>query len=79
MTNDPGFAEADELQSLITKRTGIASKDLKCPREKSDMTPCIARDGHLAVTYSYGTHAICVGCEHGVLTLLAKEKEKHDQ
>jgi hypothetical protein len=29
-----------------------------CPRAKSDMTPCIARDGHLAM-YDDGQ---CVGC-----------------
>jgi hypothetical protein len=30
-----------------------------CPRAKSDMTPCVARDGNTA-TYDAGD---CVGCE----------------
>lgn len=29
-----------------------------CPRARSDMTPCIARDGHLALADDY----LCVGC-----------------
>jgi len=29
-----------------------------CPRAKSDMTPCVARDGHLAVA----SDGNCVGC-----------------
>lgn len=29
-----------------------------CPRAKSDMTPCVARDGHLAVA----DNGVCVGC-----------------
>jgi len=31
-----------------------------CPRAKSDMTPCIARDGHLALAGD--PPADCVGC-----------------
>lgn len=31
-----------------------------CPRAKSDMTPCIARDGHLALAGE--PPADCVGC-----------------
>jgi hypothetical protein len=29
-----------------------------CPRARSDMTPCVARDGHTAVA----DDGVCVGC-----------------
>jgi hypothetical protein len=31
---------------------------IDCPRAKSDMTPCVARDGKLALT----DDGLCVGC-----------------
>lgn len=43
-----------------------------CPRAKSDMTPCAARDGHLAVA----DNGVCVGCgDHpaDLLTELVRE------
>jgi hypothetical protein len=43
-----------------------------CPRAKSDMTPCVARDGHLATA----DDGVCVGCgEHpaDLLTALVRE------
>lgn len=43
-----------------------------CPRAKSDMTPCVARDGVTACADS----GLCVGCnEHAaaLLTVLVKE------
>lgn len=52
------YQKAEAVKSLIFKRTGIKSKELECPREKSDMTPCIARDGELACT----ENGICIGC-----------------
>lgn len=73
------YADADTLQALITKRTGLHGSELVCPREKSEMTPCVARDGRLAVCegrYSSGP-ALCVGCEFGVATLLTKERALH--
>jgi hypothetical protein len=33
-----------------------------CPWARSDMTPCVARDGQLAL--SSGTEEVCVGCGH---------------
>ena len=60
--------EANILKEMIYKRTGI--KELVCPREKSDMTPCICRDGDLAMT----ENKECVGCGISVFTLLEKEK-----
>jgi hypothetical protein len=42
-------------------------KHVGCPRAKSDMTPCIARDGHLALAGDPPSD--CAGCgqEPGVL------------
>jgi hypothetical protein len=37
-----------------------------CPRATSDMTPCIARDGDLAVS----DDGECVGCGHRAADLL---------
>lgn len=33
---------------------------IDCPHAKTFMTPCVARDGHLAVSDPPG--AVCVGC-----------------
>jgi hypothetical protein len=41
-------------------------KHVGCPRAKSDMTPCAARDGDVA-TYDAGD---CVGCEEFPADLL---------
>lgn len=50
--------EADSIKEAIHQRTGLQGSDLVCPREKSEMTPCVARDGSLAVT----DDGKCVGC-----------------
>lgn len=42
------------------------SEFVGCPRAKSDMTPCVARDGDLAQADA----GICVGCERTPATLL---------
>jgi hypothetical protein len=65
------YQQADELKALIFARTSLRGSDLVCPREKSEMTPCIARDGHLAVAFTSTGFALCVGCEAGVKRLLA--------
>lgn len=62
---------ADELRNLIRHRTGIQPRDLVCPREKSAMTPCIARDGALAVA-----DQVCVGCGILVEEAIAAERRK---
>jgi len=43
----------------------------KCPRTKSDMTPCYLRDGDLAVGvakdgWGAGVRKVCVGCDLGI-------------
>lgn len=68
---------ADELKRLVHARTGLKPKELVCPHEKSEMTPCVARNGALAVTTG-GANAggRCAGCDRTVPGLLAKEQAK---
>lgn len=61
---------ADQLKELIAKRTGLKPEELVCPREKSSMTPCIARDGDLAML----DDKTCVGCGCSVIDQLEAEK-----
>lgn len=71
------YAAADRFKALIFVRTQIPTHILVCPREKSDMTPCIARDGQLAVCFNSLSHtALCVGCEQSVNRLLHEEECK---
>ncbi len=80
MTYEPmSFGQADEFRRLVCKRTGLKpDRSLQCPYEQSDMTPCIARDGHLAVAMAIdGT--VCVGCERRVSALLEGERLKHGE
>jgi len=64
---------ADELKDLIYNQTGLEGHELLCPREKSDMTPCVARDGDLATT----DDGKCVGCGADIIELLNTERAKH--
>lgn len=41
-----------------------------CPRARSDMTPCIARDGKLAL--SSGMLAVCAGCAQTPASLITE-------
>ena len=74
--DDQAYIDADELRDLIFKRTGLKPEQLVCPREQSAMTPCVARDGSLAVCERLGVPEICVGCEANVRGLLEREKEE---
>lgn len=65
--------KADVLMQLITIRTGLKNDELVCPREKSDMTPCVARDGDCAMTED----GKCAGCGADVAELLVEEMKKH--
>ena len=47
-----------------------------CPRAKSDMTPCIARDGHTAL--SDPPLSVCVGCGSFPDRLLAELEEAYE-
>ena len=37
----------------------------KCQYAKSDMTPCVIKDGPVAFCFGDGNEPICVGCERG--------------
>lgn len=65
--------EGNELRDLLFKRLGIKkADDLQCPREKSYMTPCAARDGDICMLEDKK----CVGCGIDVTILLQHEKRK---
>jgi hypothetical protein len=54
-------------------RYGDDPEHVGCPRARTDMTPCAARDGSSAITHTYGN---CVGCgQHpaDLLTALVRE------
>ena len=64
--------EANNLKELIFKRTGLKPNELVCPREKSAMTPCVARDGDLDMTEKNK----CAGCGSDITRLLQEEIAK---
>lgn len=41
----------------------------KCPYAKSDMTPCVLRDGAVCFAMDSRDRPICVGCERSPKTL----------
>jgi hypothetical protein len=64
---------ADALPTAITERLGLGRPSLiGCPREQSPMTPCVARDGSLALA----DDGVCVGCGADPVGLLAEEVER---
>lgn len=64
---------ADRLTKLVMARVGATKpSEVTCPRERSEMTPCIARDGHLALA----DDGDCVGCMASPFTLLREEEAK---
>jgi hypothetical protein len=72
---DQAHAEqlADELKAAVFKRTGIPPERLHCPRDRSDMTPCAARDGRLVATVNSRGHGVCVGCGQSLQLLMQHE------
>jgi hypothetical protein len=68
--------DADVFKALVLKRFGCTAAQLKCPYQRSEMTPCIGLDGGLAVCETTGHDFLCVGCERGVAGLLRKERER---
>jgi hypothetical protein len=62
---------ADELCTLVMRRIGVTrASELQCPREKTFMTPCVARDAHTACL----DDGACVGCGELPSALLAVER-----
>jgi len=68
----------DKLAYLISLRTGLEPAEIQCPREQSDMTPCVCRDGrNAAVDDGEIMNGLCVGCGASVSEMLAEEEKKH--
>lgn len=63
---------ADDFRRAVLRRTGPTRRNLRCPRERSEMTPCLARDGALAPCESI-QGARCVGCDELLEELVAGE------
>lgn len=78
MTDEKAYELADEYKQLVYQRTKIRREDLVCPRARSFMTPCIARDGKQAVSEMPIPQA-CVGCGHSIESLLEEEKANHQE
>jgi len=76
-TEEEAYTNADVVKSLVAKRTRTPSYILQCPRVKSDITPCIIKDGRLAVVFIQDV-ALCVGCEIKVEQLLDEEHAHGD-
>ena len=75
MTQERAEQIAEEFKTFILARTGLKAEQLVCPREKSDMTPCAARDGRLVAVLDSFDHPICVGCEAHIDALLERAKQ----
>lgn len=73
MTFEQEQQAADELRDHLVARFKLSSpSELVCPREKSFMTPCIARDGRLALA----DDGDCVFCRAVPSQLLAAERSR---
>ena len=58
---------ADQLSRLVMTKVGAETpSEVDCPRAKTFMTPCVARDGGLAVADDH----LCVGCRRRPTDLL---------
>lgn len=66
------FEIADELRRLISTRVGCRPGELSCPHAMSRHTPCVARDGALAVAEGEPAD-VCVGCDTPISTLMTRE------
>jgi hypothetical protein len=72
MTEEEAQKLGDDFRDAIFKRTGLKGSALVCPREKSDMTPCTARDGGVTVIF-IRDRPCCVGCETSIEVQMEKE------
>lgn len=65
---------ADDLTAEVMVFVGTTDRNkVECPREKSFMTPCVARDGRTALA----DDGDCVGCGKDPRILLKDHREKH--
>jgi hypothetical protein len=51
----------------------------ECPRAKSDMTPCVLKDGDMAIVGNSFGHEICVGCGEFVTKCRREAKVADDR
>lgn len=66
--------DADLLKDAVWRFVGaIEPRNVVCPREQSELTPCIGRDGRTALA----DDMLCVGCGHGPTDLLAEHRKRH--
>jgi hypothetical protein len=63
MTYEEARQLGDSYRDHVLARTGIPRAELRCLREKSEMTPCLVRDGGVVITFDGHGEPICVGCE----------------
>jgi hypothetical protein len=66
------FYHAEMMDLLQAGETAASTpvmerSEIVCPREKSDMTPCVSRDGRVACA----DDGLCVGCMADPAELLA--------
>ena len=67
---------AETLTALVRAYVGAEDRnEVQCPRETSPMTPCVARDGKLAVADA----GVCVGCGHRPTKLVQAFEDQHPQ
>jgi hypothetical protein len=60
--------DADDLQAQVMAKVGTTDRNqVTCPRARNYMTPCIARDGQLALA----DDNVCVGCGQSPKRLLS--------
>jgi hypothetical protein len=64
----------DKLRDMVARRVGASAAGIVCPRERSGMAPCVARDGDCAMT----EEGCCVGCGVSVAELLDGEIARSD-
>lgn len=62
----------NKYRDMLYKRLELKPNELVCPREKSEMTPCVARDGDSALL----DDGKCVGCLADIQSLIDAEEEK---
>jgi hypothetical protein len=75
-TDEAAYKKADTYRDMVLRRTSLKPEELECPREKSSMTPCIARDGRNAVAFGWTGKPICVGCECSLTHMYEIENAK---
>jgi len=57
----------------------VSRDDIDCPRAKTWMTPCVARDGHLAIDDPAARGGgVCVGCGSDPRELLVDLAERYE-